>query len=88
MLREPATALRERLRLAVDLAYRQSVRNREQVMVDRQEHLAADLKRTFDEIEHRVDDPSVGAVLDRNHAVSRLSPMDLFKNRRNRADWA
>jgi hypothetical protein len=57
-------------------------------MVDRQEHLAADLKWTLDEIEHRIDDPSVGAVLDRNDAISRLPSMDLFKHRRNRADGA
>jgi hypothetical protein len=53
--------------------------------MDWQENLTTDLDRTLDEVRHRIDDPTVGAVLDRDNSIAGLSPLNLLKDRSDRS---
>ncbi len=68
VLREPAVALRERLRVRIDLSDgAQAFLSREEILLHPQLDLAADAKRGGDEQIERAPDHALGRVLGRHH---------------------
>ena len=84
--RQPLATLRQRLRLAVDLRDFRPLAAGQQVVMNRQLHLAADLERQPGEHVERVHNPPIGAVLDGGDAKIGAMAADFFEDRRDVAD--
>ena len=87
VLAQPVPALRQRLRLGVHPADLAPLAAAEQVMVDPQPDLGADLDaRQADEHVQGVGDPAVGRVLQGHDAELDVAAVDLLEDRGDRAD--
>ena len=83
---EPLAALRQGLRLAVNLDDFAAGTACQQVMVDADLHFTANADRQPGEHVERVDNASVRAVLDRDDAELDMAAVDLFEHCGNRAN--